>query len=139
MTGNIFACLAPQPKFLPNPSELTAEQARQLRDLYNRATLYEAVIIRSDGQKCLLCDTAQKSRRGLMAVAAETARWKALWTFCGLPDDGSVLNDTGQRLRTSNGCSIAFSGRTKRDVIIDGTPLVYVVKAAAALKQQPQQ
>lgn len=106
--------------------ELTDKQIRQLEALRNRQTLYEAAIVRPDGTKALLAYCGRHSRRGLVE-ALQGKRWDAAWRFMGLPADGEIrYPKKGIHLETTNGCRVEFTGRTRRDVIMERNELSYV-------------
>lgn len=107
---------------------LTAEQMAKLARMRDCSTLYEAVIVRPDGAKCLLAYCGQHSKRGLQ-MALQTRGEHAV-RFLGVAPDARVTVERGsQDLRITGGGIVRFSGRTKRDAIMEGE-LAYVGDAA---------
>ena len=98
---------------------LTDEQVRQLERLRNRATSYEVVVVRSDGARRLVAYTARHSQSGLRA--ALYANGPATLKFLGLPATAVVTEERGRlEVRIDGNIVVKFSGRTKRDCIMNG-------------------
>ncbi len=114
---------------------LSDEQRRALARLQNRKTSYEAEIVRADGQKRLFVYTDARSQRGLLNCLTGV-RQVGVSIFLGIPTSElfmskgrndktlHVVNRGGRRL----GHFIRFTGRTRRDVIMENNPLPYVAE-----------
>jgi len=112
---------------------LTADQLAGLAALQNRPTLYEIEVVAPDGRKALLAYTARKSGLGLRSAVA--GRAEALLAFLGANRDARFVATTGCRCHTHTITGhglLRFSDRTKRDVVMEGTPLTYITDAACA-------
>jgi len=91
------------------------EQARKLRRIAGRTTLYEATLTHHrTGEKALLC-YSPKSRTSLQRYIAKNAQ--ALVTFCG--SETFVRRAQGEEAAIGE-WGIAWSGRTQREAIING-------------------
>ena len=116
---------APSSKYLP-PST-GAELLAKLAKLQNRATAYEAEIVRPDGTTNLLAYIQGKSTSNLRKAMA--GRAEAIAKFLG-PDHDSRFTmgqdaAYGATIKTADGAVIRWTGRTKRDATMEGA-LPYV-------------
>lgn len=102
---------------------LRPDQIAALEALRNRPTLYEAVVIRPDGERRLLTYCGRHSMRGLRDALSE--RGAAVATFLGVGDNAEAVV-RGREVRITGGGIVRFSGRTKRDVIMQDTKLTYI-------------
>ncbi len=108
---------------------LSPSQAAALERLRNRPTLYEIELIAPDGRKALVAYAARRTGAGLRAAVHERAT--AVLAFLGAPSSARIEPKRGCRYAThtiTGGALVRFSNRTKRDVIMEGTPLPYVAK-----------
>lgn len=107
---------------------LTEAQIVALDALRNRPTLYEIILVTQDERKALVAYTARRNASGLRAAVHQRA--DAVLAFVGAPVGTRMLPIKGCTVQTHSlagtGAFIRFSGRTKRDVIMEGTPLPYV-------------
>ena len=110
---------------------LTEAQIVALDALRNRPTLYEIVLVTKDERKALVAYTARKSASGLRAAVHQRA--EAVLAFAGAPPGTRMQPIKGCTVQThslvgTGGAFVRFTGRTKRDVIMEGTPLPHVEK-----------
>lgn len=113
------------------PPPLTAEQHRALARIANRATCYEAVVIRADGERRLLAYCDRRSNAGLLGAMRQ--RGAALLDFLECGDDATFKAIKGGGYRLGD-CRVVWSGRTQRDAIMEGS-LTYIDEAGRAARR----
>lgn len=110
---------------------LTESQIVALDALRNRPTLYEIEVQTSDGRRALVAYAARRSAAGLRQAVHQRA--EAVLAFVAAGPGTRLVPIKGCTVQTHSlvgtGCAfVRFTGRTKRDVIMEGTPLPYVEK-----------
>ena len=107
---------------------LSHQQLAALARIQGRATLYEAEIVRPDGERRLLAYCGRRSSAGLGTAFDQRSTF--VFVFLKLPRSTPVTKPKGKvELHFKGGAVIRFTGRTKRDVIMEDTPLRYVADA----------
>src|ERR1700730_10721044 len=103
-----------------------------------QSTRYEIVATHTDGRRLLVCYSANKSQRGLVRAIQE--RGESLVKVCGLPADIRVFwrrapfphLAIGLLNEPDTGWRIFASGRTQRDVQVEGGELPFIGALAKA-------
>lgn len=110
---------------------LTEQQIVALDGLRNRPTLYEIEVQSADGRRALVAYAARRSAAGLRQALHQRA--EAVLAFVGAEPGTRIGAIKGCRAHThsllgTGGAFVRFTGRTKRDVIMEDTPLPYVAQ-----------
>ena len=104
---------------------LNEKQTTQLLRLKNRRTLYEIAIFRPDGEKALLCFTDNKSDGRVMDIMCERAAQVLQFTGAASFSMRRAIKPAFG-IEMADGSMVQPTGRTKRDVIIEGTRLASI-------------
>ncbi len=111
------------------PRHLTEAQITALDRLRNRPTLYEIELVGADGRRALVAYAQRRNAAGLRQAVYQRAQ--AVLAFLAAPPTTRIEPIKGCTKHThsvlgTGGAFIRFSGRTKRDVIMQDTPLTYI-------------
>lgn len=114
---------------LHTATPLTSEQLAALARLRNLPTLYEIEVQTHDGRRALVAYAARRSAAGLRQAVHQRA--EAILAFVAAGPGTRLGPIKGCRVHThsllgTGGSFVRFTGRTKRDAIMQGTTLPYV-------------